>query len=207
MVEKSQGRETSLLHKMSSFLIQSELIEASIGQLPPKAPFVFGACICQRIWPVFATGFPRNRGRQRDELESDLIAVWRFLAELAPSPAPISPAFEKAIPPLEESGHEEYFFESAGILYTFADSFDRGRPDGIAYVSRGTLNILDDFVYNLLDVDVTSENDVTVHSHLLVTREFKRQQADLLALSSGAGPETVLSLWERSKNESLLEGY
>jgi hypothetical protein len=173
--------------------------------MPPKATLAFGAAICQRVWPVFSNGFRRSTNRDCDELAAKFSAAWKCLAGLAASPSPIAPAFEKAIPSDEVARNDDGFFETAGMLYTFADSFDRGWSEGIIYVSDAALSLLENLLYNSLDMEVTAENDLIINSHPMVVRELKRQKADLLDLSKSADRETILSIWARSESERLLD--
>jgi hypothetical protein len=190
---------------MRPVLIHSKFVEATIREMPAKAVFVFGAAICQRVWPVLLDGLRRTENRDANELTAKFTAVWKSLAGLAASPSPIAPAFDKAIPSPELALEDDPFFDSAGMLSSFAESFDQGRPEGIIYVSDAPLSLLDSILYDSSDMEVSDENDLIVDNHPLVVRELERQKADLSELSKGADRETVLSIWARSKAEHLLD--
>jgi Protein of unknown function (DUF416) len=192
---------------MQSILLHSEFVAASLRAVGRKGAFVFGSAICQRIWPTFSSALQRIESESSDELASRLTAVWEFLASLAPSPSPIAPAFEMVIPSPEVVQSDNELFETAIILSAFADSFDRASVDGMLYVSDAALALLDSFIYDVLDVEVSATSDFIVDNHPLVVREIARQKADLSDLSKSDDRTTVLAIWARSRGQSLLEGF
>jgi hypothetical protein len=190
---------------MRPVLIHSKFVEATIPEMPAKAVFVFGAAICQRVWPIFLDGLRRTENRDANELTAKFTAVWNSLAGLAASPSPIAPAFLEAVPSPELPLEDAPFFDSAGMLSHFAEIFDEGRPKDMIYVSDAPLSLLDGIFYDSSDMEVSDENDLIIDNHPLLVRELKRQKADLSELSKRADSETVLSIWARSKSEHLLD--
>jgi hypothetical protein len=70
---------------------------------------------------------------------------------------------------------------------------------GMVEVSDAALGLLDSFIYDVLDLEVTSDGDLAVANHPLIVREIAQQGADLSDLSKSDDRKAVLAIWGRSK--------
>jgi len=173
----------------------------------PQHAFLFAAACAERQWPVYARASEGKPWEMQSVLRGSLDAVWDWLAGRTERPR-LAEQCERAVFD-EDSDDEEDSgaFSVANSLYGLASIVQEDQPQYSAQSAMSNLDLVDAFVYDLLDLATSAENDLIVDAHELMQQEIQRQLADLSMLSQPFGPELVQALRERAQGQSVFGDY
>jgi hypothetical protein len=182
-------------------------IEELLRGVSPQHAFLFAAACAERQWPVYARAAAGKPWALPAVLRGSLDAVWDWLLGRRERPR-LAEQCERAIFDENTDAEEDNAaFHVANSFYGLAAMVEEDQPQYSAQAAASNLDLVDAFLYDLLDLPVAAANDLVVDSHELMQREMQRQLADLSALSQPFGPELVETLRGRARGESLLGDY
>jgi hypothetical protein len=192
---------------MRPLLAHYEKVEKTVENLDPKKAFAFGAACAERQWPVYVKASEGKPWEKQSDLRKALDDIWSWLLGSGNRPQGNSQRCENAV--LDAVNNVENAARMvAGSFYSLAYGVENDKPSVCAQVAVNGLDLIESFVYEILNLRVTSENDLRVDQHELIKNEMRRQQDDLkLVVSDPMSPALVRELRARSLGESILQNY
>lgn len=185
-----------------------EKLHSVFPKLEPIQAFAFGAACTERQWPVYARAAAGKVWSRETILRRSLDKVWDWLLRRRGRPEGLAFECERAILEEIEDDIAQAASEVATSMYGLAKAIEADAPADCLYVADSGLRLIDSFLYELLGLPISSDNDRIVHSHELMGIEIKRQQEDLAILLRGTlFPATIEELRSRSNGASVLGEY
>src|SRR5262245_28617391 len=182
-------------------------VEDALGKVSSPHAFAFAAACAERLWPVYERAADGEPWAMQDDLRSSLDAIWDWLMGRRERPR-LAEQCERAVFDANSDAEEDSAaFQAANSLYGLAAMVEEDQPQYSAQSAVSNLDLLDAFLYDLLDLPASAESDLLVDGHELMQREMQRQLADLSLLSQPFGPELVQTLRDRAQRESVLGDY
>jgi hypothetical protein len=187
--------------------LHRKTIEAALGKVSAQHAFAFAAACAERLWPVYERAAEGKPWAMQAVLRSSLDAVWDWLMGQRERPR-LAEQCERAVFDANSDAEEDNgAFQAANSVYGLAAIVEQDQPHYSAQSAVSNLDLLDAFLYDLLDLTVSPENDLIVDGHELMQREMQRQLADLSLLSQLVGPDLVQTLRDRARGQSVLGDY
>jgi hypothetical protein len=193
---------------MRSFLAHIETVKKTIKKLDPKRAFAFGAACAERQWPVYVKASEGKPWEMQSDLRKALDDIWSWLLGSGNRPQGIFQRIEGAIFDDAVKDVENAARIVAGSFVGLAYGVENHKLDECAQVAVNGLNLIESFVYDILNLPVTSENDLLVDQHELMDNEMRRQEDDLkIVVSEPMSPAVIRELRARSLGVSILQNY
>jgi hypothetical protein len=173
----------------------------------PQHAFLFAAACAERQWPVYERASEGKAWEMRSILRGSLDAIWDWLAGGDERPR-LAEQCERAV--FDENSaddEDDGAFAVANSFYGLAAIVEEDQPHYSAQAAVSNLDLVDAFVYDLLGLETSAENDRIVDGHELMQREMQRQLADLSMLSQPFGPALVQMMRGRAEGVSVLGDY
>lgn len=188
-------------------LLHRKRVEDALRQVSPQHAFLFAVACAERQWPVYERASAGQAWEMQAVLRGSLDAVWDWLLGQADRPHRAEEC-ERAIFD-EDSADEEAdaAFTVSNNYYGLAAIVEDDQPEYCAQTAVSNLDLLDAFLYDLLDLPTSAASDLTVDAHELMQAEIQRQLADLEALRQPFGPDLVQALRQRARAASVLGNY
>lgn len=188
------------------YLRHLETVERALERMKGRKPFIFAAACAERLLPVYvraADGAPWNSYAALRRVIDD---VWNWCGGQGPAPHGLAVVCDAAILDEPEDDVSNVAARVATALFGLASSVEEGLLEGCAQSADNNLGLVEAFVYEqLLDLNVTPDNDIIVDRHVLMTTEMQRQVLDLGDLAGDRSIESEVSLLrDRSKGQSVL---
>jgi hypothetical protein len=193
--------------KMTPLLAHMETVEAAVESLDPKKAYAFGAACAERQWPVYVKASEGKPWEMQSDLRMALDDIWSWLLGSGNRPQGNWQRCENAV--LDAVNDVENAARTvAGSFYGLAYGVENDKLRECAQVAVNGLDLIDSFVYDILNLPVTSENDLLVDQHELIRNEMRRQEDDLkLVVSKPMSPAVIRELRARSLGRSILQDY
>jgi uncharacterized protein YjaG (DUF416 family) len=188
-------------------LLQRKRVEDALRTVSPRHAFLFAAACAERQWPVYERASEGKPWEMQAVLRSSLDAVWDWLSGRAERPR-LAEQCERAV--FDENSDDEEdngAFSAANSFYGLASIVQEDQPQYSAQSAVSNLDLVDAFVYDLLDLETSAESDLIVDAHELMQREMQRQLADLELPSQPFGTDLVQTLRGRAQGVSVLGEY
>ena len=193
---------------MTPLLAHMETVEATVESLDPKKAYAFGAACAERQWPVYVKASEGKPWEMQSDLRMALDDIWRWLLGSGNRPQGIFQRIESAIFEDAVKDFEIAARMVAGSFVSLAYGVENDKLSECAQVAVYGLDLIESFVYDILNLPLTSENDLLVDQHELIRNEMRRQQDDLkFVVSEPMSPEVIRELRARSLGESILQNY
>jgi len=193
---------------MRSLLAHIETVEKTIENLDQKKAFAFGAACTEHQWPVYVKASEGMPWEMQSDLRKALDDIWRWLLGSGNRPQGIFQRIESAIFEDAVKDFEIAARMVAGSFVSLAYGVENDKLSQCAQVAVYGLDLIESFVYDILNLPVTSENDLLVDQHELIRNEMRRQQDDLkFVVSEPMSPAVIRELRARSLGESILQNY
>jgi hypothetical protein len=188
-------------------LLQMKTVEDALRGVSARHAFLFAAACAERQWPVYERASAGKSWEMRSVLRGSLDAVWDWLLGRAERPR-LAAQCERAV--FDENSDDEAdngAFAAANSVYGLASIVQEDQPRYSAQSALSNLDLVDAFLYDLLDLEASAANDLVVDAHELMQREMQRQLADLDSLNEPFGSDLVQTLRGRAQGESVLGDY
>jgi hypothetical protein len=188
-------------------LLHRKRAEDALGKVSPPHAFAFVAACAERQWPVYERAAEGKPWANQAVLRSSLDAIWDWLMGRRERPC-LAERCERAVFDANSDAEEDSgAFHVTNSFYGLAAIVEEDQPQYSAQSAVSNLDLVDAFLYDLLDLPGSPENDLLVDGHELMQREMQRQLADLSLLSQPFGPELVQTLHDRAQGGSVLGDY
>src|SRR4051794_1730350 len=188
-------------------LLQMKRVEEALRTVSPQHAFLLAAACAERQWPVYERASAGKPWEMQAVLRGSLDAIWDWLSGRTER-SRLAEQCERA--GFDENSDDEAdngAFSAANSFYGLASIVQEDQPRYSAQSAVSNLDLVDAFVYDLLDLETSAENDLIVDAHELMQREMQRQLADLDSLSQPFGSELVQTLRGRAQEVSVLGDY
>ncbi len=188
-------------------LIHMKKVKDVLRKVSPLHCFTFAAACAERQWPVYNRASEGKAWERQAVLRSSLDAIWNWLLGKAERPR-LAEQCESAVidaDPLKDEDTAAFYV--ANSFFGLAAIVEKDQPNHCHGSADNNLNDLDAFIYELLGLAVTPENDCIVDNHELMQNEVKRQLDDLNSLNAPLSPALVEGLRARSMRQSILNDY
>ena len=185
-------------------LTHYDRVKRTLATMSPASAFAFGAGCAEREWGIYervSTGRPWQR---KEVLRSNLGAIWSWLEGREAEALVSASQCEDAIPDAGNDLADDLGFEVANSYFGLVSLVEAGDPGHVYLAAQANLHLLDAFLYDIADMQVSPENDRDVDNHQLVQAEIQRQLEDLALLAVPATPALVEQVRRRSEGVSLL---
>jgi uncharacterized protein YjaG (DUF416 family) len=189
------------------YLLHIKKIDDSIRYLNAKQAFAFGTACAERQWPIYTQAY---QGRMLDKesiFRESLDAVWGWLLDLQQAPREYAEQCENAIHDEDDNDATIGAFEVAHNIYRLIYSVENNWINESVQVAQSNMRFLDAFIYELLELPISSENDIRVDNHELMQREVRHQLDDLMILRQPLSSSTIQEVRNNSYGQSILGSY
>ncbi len=196
---------------MNPILTHYDWLENASRGLDLRAAVAFGAACAERQWPVYVRASAGKPWEKRALLRTALDSIWRWLFEIdSQRPSGYFAACEEAS--LESVQRTDESVEAASrVVVSWLEllhGLETGDANACKSLGECNLNLLHSFIYFLLDIEVSSDNEFVVGDHQLVRQEIKRQQDDLTLLRTRTlQPSVAREIFGRSQGQSMFGDY
>ena len=188
-------------------LLQMKRVEEALRAVSPQQAFLFAAACAERQWPVYERASAGKPWEMQSVLRGSLDAIWDWLSGRTERPR-LAEQCERAVFDEDSDDEEDNgAFSAANSFYGLASIVQEDQPRYSAQCAVSNLDLVDAFVYDLLDLETSAESDLIVDGHELMQREMQRQLADLDSLSQPFGTDLVHTLRGRAQGVSVLGDY
>lgn len=194
---------------MSEIVIHLNKIESLFGLLTPEKKYTFGTFCAERQWLVYKKATTTKNYNDQILFREILNEIWDWLAEKKNRPENFTANCEEAIINKIEDDNDTFASDITVSFYNLIHSVESNEPDEVLQTIEHDLNaihfLLQDFILNL---SVSSENEILIDSHELTLNEINEQNYCLeMLLSSDFSVETVVLLRERATGKSIFGNY
>jgi hypothetical protein len=170
--------------------------------------FVFAASCAERQWPIYDGASQGRKWAQLAVLRGTLDAIWEWLLPKRQRPRGYAIQCNRAILEEIEDDAANAASEVATSFCGLASIVEQNEPRHCIQAAKSNLSMIDAFLYELLGLPISRENDLRIDSHDLMRNEMARQDADLALLSRGIPmPAVVAEIRDRSRGQSLFGQY
>lgn len=185
-----------------------------------------GACVCERMYPLYDIYTSQIDITVRNYLRNAIDRVWQglldqddqvrvsgeFQYELAlpkvfrgdPSPWLAGTASDKSYQILDGGGSNIILCTVEAVNALFEIYISR-KPETVEIIASQPLNLLDDLIYNFLDIEVHSQNDEVIHRHPLMLNELSRQMRDFTEVQKEFDQRVIEAMRVRATKEPLVD--
>ena len=193
--------------------VQIEAIDqaASSDLSDKRQALLFSVTVCQRLLSVYKQVVESGYQHPNDfeHLQSWLNTIWDKLEKDSTDFLPAIKLDVDAVAPPEilneQTSAATYVIDAFVCLQYLIFQSEKAN---VAIIAETALNILDAFIYDLLELSPNGQNDLTVDKHSLMQDEFNRQNRDLRIISeSDFSRSLVLEIKQLAETEPLLAGH
>lgn len=185
-----------------------ERVEATLKDVDGLQAFTFAASCAERQWPVYERAAKGKNWGQSTVLRGALDAIWGWLLQQRERPRGHALQCERAILEEIEDVTANTASEVATSFYGLASIVERDQAKHCVQAAKSNLTMIDAFLYEMLRLPISHENDLKVDSSELMQHERIRQDATLAVLARGTPmPSVVADIRERSLGQSIFGQY
>ena len=188
-------------------LAHYDQVKKGVAGLGQASAFAFGASCAERSWSVYEHASAGRSWQRNDILRSNLDAIWLWLKGSSASPLVSASACEAAIPEESSELRDDLAFEVANNIFGLVALVEQDDPGHVYLAAQANLDLLDAFLYEIMGLNVSPENDAVIDNNSLMQAEIRRQLDDLAVLSLPANPLVVEQVRRGAEGIDLLGGW